>query len=319
MPVTPLQSLAEYGQSAWLDATASAPIDPDGLGRLVRDHGITGVVAGVETGVDDVRRACDLVSAIWRSRGGRDGHVSAALPPGRGRGLLERATLLHARVGRPNLLVRIAPTAPGLAAAEHLVAAGVSVDISPVFDAATHLDAARAYLRGLERLLDDGGDPAAVTSVAGIALAPLDEEVDRRLPRSSGRGSALRGRFAIATARLAHLQALQAFSGRRWSALQACGAVAQRCLWRSTAPLDPAYPDVFYVEELIGACTVASLSPATIDAFEDHGVVADRLGRGLNGARRVMAGVRAAGVDLEDVACTLQAADAEVRRTAPPS
>jgi hypothetical protein len=272
---TPVRSLAEYGQVVWLDAPPYAVGD---LAGIVERHAIAGIVAGA----DDAPVACDLMLDLWLRTGGRDGHVCSEALDDR----------------PPNLLVRIPPART--AAIEGAVAAGASVDITPTFSPALHREAIEACARGVERLIASGGDPRAVTAVTGIPLAPVDAEVDRRL---SGPATGLRGRLAIANARLAYRTYKDALASPRWRAL---GAQPPRCLWLSTTPA-AAYSDVLYVEQLIGADTVVAMAPETIDAFEDHGIAADRLDRDLGDAQRIVDAVRAAGVDLDEVWRTLQA------------
>jgi transaldolase len=294
---TPLQSLAEYGQCVWIVAAPRELISGRRLERLMREHGITGVISG-ELVVRDTQQLCDLLLPTWHGTGGRDGYVSLD----GGLRTVERAEQLQGLVGRPNLLVALPPTEM----IEDVIAAGVSVNVTPIFSPERHREVVEAYLRGLERLLDRGGDPAAVTSVASIVVSAVDVEVDRRLEQVGGGAVALRGRLAIANARLAYQQYLEAFCGTRWRALESLGARRQRCLWASASSSPGAYSEVFYVEELIGADTITAVSPATVEAFEDCGIVADRLGRRIDEARMVVDDVRTAGIDLEDVWRTLE-------------
>ena len=159
-------------------------------------------------------------------------------------------------------------------------------------------------MRGLERLVEAGGDPTHVASVASFFVSRVDTEADRRL-EEIGREE-LHGRLAIANAKLAYAHYLEAFSGPRWEALAAVGARPQRCLWASTSTKNPAYRDVLYVEELIGPDTVNTMPFETIAAFQDHGVVRDTLTEGMDEAHALLKDLAAAGVDYDDVTDTLE-------------
>lgn len=330
MSLTPLQTLTEYGQSAWLAGFSRG----DDLDRLRREHGIRGAttdLAALEQAIDrgaydadiaepagtgfqprallerlratDAQAACDVMRPVWEAANGRDGHISLAVDPRAS--LREQVDRLLRLVARRNLMLAIPATDAGLATIEDSVAAGISVDVTLIFSSARLDAAAEAYLRGLERLIANGGDPRAVASVASLSISPVDAEADARLVALGE--DALRGRLGIARARLAHRRAASAFAGRRWEALAAAGATRQRCLWAETWTGGAAYRDVLYPEQLIGADTVVALTPATVSAFERHGVVADTLARCADDAARVVRAVAAAGVDLDDVARTLEA------------
>ena len=330
MSLSPLQTLPEYGQSPWLDGFSRG----DDLDRLRREHGIRGATSdlgALERAIDrgaydaditelaraglqprallerlratDARAACDDLRPVWEVTNGRDGHVSLAVDPEVSLGA--QVDRLLRLVARRNLLLAIPATDAGLTAIEDSVAAGISVDATLIFSAARLDAAAEAYLRGLERLIANGGDPRPVASVASLSISPVDAEADARLAELGE--DALRGRLGIARARLAYRRAASTFAGRRWEALAAAGATPQRCLWAATSTSGTAYRDVLYPEQLIGANTVVALTPATVSAFERHGVVADTLARCADDAARVVRAVAAAGVDLEDVGRTLEA------------
>ena len=193
---------------------------------------------------------------------------------------------LHELVDRPNVFVKIPGTEPGLGAIEDCIAAGRSINITLIFSLERHAAVIEAYLRGLERLVADGGDPAPVASVASFFVSRVDTEADRRLSEL-GRDD-LQGKLAIANAKLAYQQYLDAFSGARWEALAAEGAQAQRCLWASTSTKNPAYRDVLYVEELIGPDTVNTMPLETVVAFQDHGAVRETPHRGRRGGAKAL-------------------------------
>jgi transaldolase len=243
---------------------------------------------------------------VWEATSGRDGHVSLAIDPWL-EPLRAQVDRLVRLVARRNLLVAIPATEAGLEAIEDSVAAGISVDATTIFSP-TRLEAAvEAYLRGVERLVENGGDPRLVAAVASVSVSHVDAEVDGRLEALGEDAHRHRGRLGIASAKLAHRRCAPAFAGRRWQALAAAGATRQRCLWTSTSTSGTAYRDVLYAEQLIGADTIVALTPGTIAAFEDHGVVADQLSRCAGDAPRVLRDVAAAGVDLDEVSRTLEA------------
>jgi len=212
---------------------------------------------------------------------------------------------LHALIDRPNLLVKIPATKPGLAAVEDMIARGKSINVTLIFSLERYAAVAESYLRGLERLVASGGDPTAVASVASFFVSRVDTEADRRLELLGG-GGGLEGKLAVANAKLAYRRYAEVFSGERWEFLAGKGARPQRCLWASTSTKNPAYRDVLYVEELIGPMTVNTMPEETIRAFQDHGRVADTLTQGLGEAEALLDALAEAGVDYEDVTETLE-------------
>ena len=190
-------------------------------------------------------------------------------------GSIAQATHFHETIARPNLLVKIPATDAGVPAIEEMTARGYSINVTLIFSLDRHRQVAEAYLRGLERLIAVDGDPARVHSVASFFVSRVDTETDRRLA-ALGRDD-LRGRLAIANAKLAYQQYKELFSGARWQALAARDATEQRCLWASTSTKDPSYRDTLYVDELIGPETITTMPEETIAAFQDHGRVESRL------------------------------------------
>ncbi|HEY7630574.1 MAG TPA: transaldolase family protein [Thermoleophilaceae bacterium] len=298
MAQTPLQLLAEYGQSPWLSAPPRR-IGLDGeLQELVRDHGIKGVTSaganGDEAGTD-VRQACDLMRPLWEASGMRDGYVTLQVDPTLAHDaprMLAYAKRLRALIARPNLMVGIPATRAGLEAIESAIAARVPVEVTRIYSLARYRQVVDAYARGVERLIGSGGDPAQVASVAAVQLCPVDAEVDRRLDAIGGDATRLKGRLAIANARLIYAEYKQAVA-------------SPRCLWVA-APVRGC-SDVLYVEELIGSETVVAVTPETIAAVEDHALVADTLERAAAEAPRTFREIEAAGVDLDDVWRVLEA------------
>jgi transaldolase len=185
-----------------------------------------------------------------------------------------------------------------------MIARGRSINVTLIFSLQRYGEVVEAYLRGLERLVENGGDPTTVASVASFFVSRVDTEADRRLDEVGA--PQLKGKLAIANAKLAYQRYKELFAGERWERLHARGARAQRCLWASTSTKNPAYRDVLYVEELIGPQTVNTMPEETIEAFQDHGEVALTLEQDLEGAHRVFEQVAEAGVDYDDVVVTLE-------------
>jgi transaldolase len=186
-----------------------------------------------------------------------------------------------------------------------MIARGRSINVTLIFSLDRYDEVAEAYIRGLERLVEAGGDPGTVASVASFFVSRVDTEADRRLDEIGGHDE-LKGKLAVANAKLAYQRYKQIFVGDRWEALSSKGATTQRCLWASTSTKNPAYRDVLYVEELIGPKTVNTMPEETIEAFQDHGEVAPTLEQGIDEAKRVFEQIGQAGVDYADVTDTLE-------------
>jgi transaldolase len=337
---TPLQALLEHGQSPWIDYL-SRPFVRDGdLAGLV-DKGIVGVtsnptifqaaiaegdsydeqlkeVLAQETDPkevflalarEDIRGACDLLAPVFdRGDATRDGWVSFEVDPNLAHdadGTAAEARRLHAMIDRKNLFVKIPGTREGLTAIEETIAAGIPVNVTLLFSLQRHREAAQAYLRGLRRLRDGGGDLHNVASVASFFVSRVDTEADRRLEELGGHDE-LRGKLAIANAKLAYQSYKEIFSGDDWEELKSAGASPQRCLWASTSTKNPAYRDVIYVEELIGPATVNTMPRETIEAVMDHAKIEDTLERDIDEARRTFEAFADAGVDYDDVVAVLE-------------
>ena len=200
--------------------------------------------------------------------------------------------------------MKIPATAAGVGAIEDSVADGHDINVTLIFSLQRHDKVMQAYVRGLERFAESGGDVSQVHSVASFFVSRVDTEADKRLD-AIGRHD-LKGKLAVANAKLAYQSYKRMFSGPRWEALAAKGAHPQRCLWASTSTKNPDYRDVLYVEELIGADTVNTMPEETIVAFQDHGVVADTLEQGVEEAEQVLVDLREAGIDYDDVTETLE-------------
>ena len=336
-----LQRLSELGQSVWIDNLSRPLVREGGLTRLMEEDAVVGVTSNptifqkalaegdaydeqmrevianesdntevfLQLATRDVADACDLLRPVWDRGGGRDGYVSIEVTPDLAydtEGTIAQAQRLHEWIDKPNLLVKIPATEPGLGAIEEMIARGRSINVTLTFSLHRHAQVAEAYLRGLERLVESGGDPTTVASVASFFVSRVDTEVDNRLDAIGGHDELL-GRTAVANAKLAYRHYLETFAGDRWEALAAKGATPQRCLWASTSTKNPAYRDTLYVEELIGRDTVNTMPDSTIEDFQDHGEI-----RGLTveedveGARATLEALAKAGVDYDDVTATLE-------------
>jgi transaldolase len=335
-----LHELSEQGVSVWIDSLSREMLETGELARLMEEDAVVGVTSNptifqkalstgewyddqlqevvkteddpteifLQLAIEDIKRACDLMRPVWDRGKGLDGYVSLEVDPtlayDRER-TFEQAMRLHEDVDRPNLFVKIPATEPGLGAIEDSIAKGKSINITLIFSLDRYKAVVEAYLRGLERLVESGGDPAPVASVASFFVSRVDTEADRRLEEKGN--TELQGKLAIANAKLAYQHYLEAFSGPRWEALAAKGATKQRCLWASTSTKNPAYRDVLYVEELIGPATVNTMPAETIVAFQDHGEVKrDSLTSDVEGAERLLVSLREAGIDYDDVTDTLE-------------
>jgi transaldolase len=244
---------------------------------------------------------------VWDGGRGLRGYVSIEVDPTLAYDTdasCEQAKELHEAIERPNLYVKIPGTEAGLPAIEDMIAAGRSINVTLIFSLERHRQVMDAYLRGVEQLVADGGDPTVVASVASFFVSRVDTEADKRLDEI-GRPE-LKGRLAVANAKLAYRQWQDVFAGERWATLEAAGASKQWCLWASTSTKNPEYRDVLYVESLIGQDTVNTMPEETITAFQGHGEVALTLEEGVEEAEELFAQLAEAGVDYDDVTETLE-------------
>ena len=266
--------------------------------------------------IEDINGALALLRPLYDSSSGGDGFVSLEVAPSLahdGAGTAAAARHLHQRIDQPNLLVKIPATLEGIPAIEETIAAGKSVNVTLIFSLERYEAVIEAYLRGLERLVAAGGDPSRVASVASFFVSRVDTEVDRRLDAlaaadgtAAEQANALKGKAALAQARLAYALFTERFHSDRFSALAAHGATLQRPLWASTSTKNPSYPDLLYVDGLIGPHTVNTMPDSTVDAFADHGTVSRTVDADGAGARADLEALAALGIDLGDVTATLE-------------
>jgi transaldolase/glucose-6-phosphate isomerase len=321
MATNRLRQLNDFGQSVWLDYIRRDFVTGGGLAKLILEDGLAGLTSnpaifekaigggneyapavralkskGVGAmalyealAIEDIRGAADLLKTAFKASEGRDGYVSLEVSPFLARdtaGTINEARRLWQAVARPNLMIKVPGTAEGLPAIETLLAEGINVNVTLLFARGMYEQVAARYLAGLERRAAAGGDEIGhIASVASFFVSRIDSAVDPLVPEP------LRGKTAIANAKLAYESFKRIFSGPRWDVLAARGARPQRLLWASTSTKDPAYRDVMYVEELIGSNTVNTLPPATLDAFRDHGHPRASLEEDLGAARATLEAV----------------------------
>ena len=334
-----LHQLSMLGQSVWIDFLSRDLLRSGQLARMMEEDAVCGVTSNptifqkalsegdaydeqlrglvseedakeifIALASKDVGDACDLMRSVWDGGQGLKGYVSIEVDPTLAyetEATIEEARRLHELIERPNLYVKIPATRDGLPAIEEMIAAGRSINVTLIFSLERHREVMEAYLRGLERLVDAGGDPSGVSSVASFFVSRVDTEADKRLDEIGGH-DALKGKLAVANAKLAYQNWLEVFSGDRWDLLAARGASKQWCLWASTSTKNPDYRDVLYVKGLIGAETVNTMPEETIRAFQDHGRVELTLERDVEQARELLDQLAAAGIDYDDVTATLE-------------
>ena len=336
----PLKQLEGFGQSPWLDFiqrsfTASGLqelIDRDGLKGITSNpaifekamgHGTdydAGFKALAATDIDaldlyehlaieDIQHAADRMRPVWEATGKVDGYISLEVSPYlalRTDETVTEARRLWAAVGRENLMVKVPGTQAGVPAIRTLIADGININVTLLFAQSAYEAVAEAFIAGLEDRVAKGGSIAGLSSVTSFFVSRIDAVMDARIDARAAKGEeglkALRGKIAIANAKLAYQTYLRLVASPRWQALAAKGALPQRLLWASTGVKDKAYSDVLYVEELIGRDTVNTIPPATMDAFRDHGRVRESLTEGVDAARKTLADTEAAGLDLQSVA-----------------
>jgi transaldolase len=341
MPESNLHKLSALGQSVWIDYLSRDLLETGELARMMDEDAVVGVTSNptifqkaisqgerydeqlkeiadsgetdpketyLQLTSHDIAAACDLLRPVWDGGKGLDGYVSWEVDPNLAydrEATTSEARRLHKWIDKPNLYVKIPATEPGLGSIEDMIAAGKNINVTLIFSLERHKEVMEAYIRGVERLVEAGGDPSTVHSVASFFVSRVDTETDKRLDAIGGHDE-LRGKLGIANAKLAYQHYLEAFATDRWKRLEARGATRQRCLWASTSTKNPDYPDVMYIEGLIGPETVDTMPEETIAAFQDHGRVAETLTKDVDAAHKLFDDLRSAGVDYDDVVLTLE-------------
>jgi transaldolase len=333
-----LAKMQELGQAPWMDELSREDIQNGGLRRMI-DDGIVGVtsnpaifqkaIAGSdlydeqlhelaqreddpkrmfwEVAKKDMQDACDIFMPVHEETGGRDGFVSLEVQPDIAYDMeatVEEAARLHEMVDRPNLFVKIPATLPGLVAIEEMISRGKSINVTLIFSLERYREVARAYTRGLQRLVENGGDPSGVHSVASFFVSRIDAEADTQLEEIGA--EEFKGQLAIANAKLAYQIYKEVFGGARWSKLAEKGANSQRLLWASTSTKNPDYPDTLYVDSLVGPETVNTMPKNTIEAVMDHAEIRPTLEEDVEETKRLLDRLRQAGLDYEDVTDILE-------------
>ncbi len=334
-----LARMQELGQAPWVDELSREDTRNGGLQRMI-DDGIVGItsnpaifqkaIAGSDLydeqlqelarntddpkemfwGVagTDIQEACDVLMPVYERTGGEDGWVSLEVQPDiayDSGATIDEAMYLHEMVDRHNLFVKIPATLQGLVAIEEMISRGKSINVTLIFSLERYREVARAYVRGIQRLVENGGDPSGVRSVASFFVSRIDTEADSQL-EELGAPDDLKGKLAIANAKLAYQVYKQVFSGSRWRSLEAQGANRQRLLWASTSTKNPDFPDTIYVDNLVGPETVNTMPKKTVQAVMDHAEIRPTLEEGVEEAKETFARLREAGLDYEAVTDVLE-------------
>src|SRR5215831_9846035 len=344
-----IKELKSEGQSLWLDNIRRQLVTSGELARL-RDEGLTGVTSNPtifekavsgstdydeamvqlvrdkkrpddmlwDLMIEDVQSAADVFRPVYDKTKGKDGFVSIEVGPtiaNSTQKTIKFAEYLHDRCRRPNVMVKIPATKEGLPAIEDQISKGHNINITLIFSVDRYAEVVDAFMSGLEKLHQGGGDVSKVASVASFFVSRVDTKVDKMLadkvnvtgdPREKGAIERLYGKAAIANSKMAYERWKELFGTSRWERLQKAGARTQRCLWASTSTKDPRYPDTYYVEELIGPETVDTVPPATLAAFREHGEVRRSLDENVEVARRQLKQLAEIGVDMGQVTHELE-------------
>jgi transaldolase/glucose-6-phosphate isomerase len=348
--MNPVKALEKHGQAVWLDFLARGFVSKGDLKKLIETDGVKGVTSNpsifekaigssdeydepigkaLKVGdrpvaelfehlaIEDIQHAADVLRPVYDQLKGDDGFVSLEVSPYLAldtKATITEAERLWKEVDRKNLMVKVPATPEGLPAIEHLIGEGISINITLLFSQKVYVEVAEAYLAGLEKHIEGGGDPSHVASVASFFVSRIDSAVDKQLddkiakandPTEKTRLQTLKGKVAIANAKMAYQDYKKLFSGPRWDKLAAKGARPQRLLWASTGTKNKEYSDVLYVEELIGKNTINTVPPPTLDAFRDHGKLRDSLEENLDDANRVLAGLEKSGISLDAITAEL--------------
>lgn len=281
-------------------------------------RGLEGVALFESLAIEDIQDACDRLRPVWERTGGRDGRVSIEVNPHLAHdtpGTIDEARRLHHNVSRDNVMVKVPATLEGLPAIATLIGEGICINVTLIFSLARYQQVMEAWLSGLEALAARGASLETMRSVASFFVSRVDTKVDHAIDESVGARPdgpekdellSLKGKAAVANARLAYARFLQTLRSPRFQALAERGAHPQRPLWASTSTKNPAYRDVIYVEELIGRDTVNTMPPQTLAAFNDHGVVEERLSRDLDEAEAVFSRLPQLGIPLEALIAQLE-------------
>ncbi len=342
--ILPLHQLTALGQSIWYDNIQRSLLENGGLAKMIAEDAITGLTSNpsifdkaiskstdydmalasllaenptadvkslYETlAIGDIQAAADLMRPVYDRTAGVDGYVSLEVAPTLAddtAGTIAEARRLFKTVNRPNLMIKVPATKAGLPAITTLIGEGINVNVTLMFSLQHYDDVSVAYLAGLEKLAASGANLSRVASVASFFVSRVDTIFDNALETiGTAEALALRGKMGVANAKAAYRRFRQVFGSERFAALKAQGAQVQRPLWASTSTKNPAYSDVLYVAELIGADTVNTMPPQTIVAFKDHGIAESRLTQAVDAALADIDAIAALGIDYIELTETLQ-------------
>ncbi|OED39436.1 transaldolase [Chromatiales bacterium (ex Bugula neritina AB1)] len=342
----PLIEAHEAGQSLWFDFIQRSMMTNGDLERLINDDHVQGITSNPsifeaaiantdeydaqissilnekpgtsameifkQLAITDISNAADGFLGTYKASRGDDGMVSLEVSPGLAHdteGTIAEAVELHAALNRDNVMIKVPGTSAGVKAFEELTARGISVNVTLLFSVGRYKEIVQAYLRGLERRVEQSLPVDKIASVASFFVSRVDAAVDSALADSSSdNAAALKGKIAIANAKVAYSYYQSIFNSEQFAKLSEAGALAQRLLWASTGTKDPEYSDVYYVEELMGPNTVNTVPPKTLDAFRDHGTVENRLEQGLPDAQKLLDQLAALDINLEAITQKLEAA-----------
>lgn len=327
----PIDLLLEQGQSVWLDSLRRGLITSGKLKHMVADRWVTGMTSNptillkaisgsndydealrtiaksgecapydayLQIGGQDIRMAADVLRPVFDETQGRDGYISFEAQASDRDAMMAEVRRMFSTVGRPNVMIKVPGTQAGVQAVAPLIAEGININITLLFDVDVYVQFARAYIEGLMVRHDQGLPLDTVASVASFFVSRVDTKVDALLHEDSP----LRGKIAIANAQVAYKRFRELFSGEEWNTLERAGARVQRPLWASTGTKNPSYSDVLYVEELVAPDTVNTMPEATLSAFLDHGQVRPAIEEGINGADGLLREAAAQGIDLHRIA-----------------
>jgi transaldolase len=336
--MTKLHELARLGQSVWLDFIRRSLLEKGELRKLV-EQGIRGVtsnptifdraISGSDDYDEDLRPlsgeakspeeifevlafrditlAADILRPVYEATGGLDGYVSLEVSPRLAHdaaGTVAEVRRYFRTLDRPNVLIKVPATPAGIHAVQTLISEGININVTLIFSLAQYEAVAEAYISGLEKFHDRGGQIGKIASVASFFVSRVDTAVDRALEKMGL--TELQGKAAVANAKLAYARFREIFGGERWQRLARKGARVQRPLWASTSTKNPKYPDTLYVDNLIGPDTVNTMPPETLAAVLDHGRVALTVEEGLDEARAHLARLAEVGIDLDKITQQLQ-------------
>lgn len=338
--MNPLIQLHEHGQSFWYDnirrqfledGTLQALISNDGLRGMTSNPSIFKKAIGDSADYDaqlqtlatadinhiyetlaiaDIQAACDLFLPLYKESNRTDGFVSLEVSPYLAHdtaGTIAEAQRLFATVNRPNLMIKVPATKAGIPAIQTLIGQGININVTLMFSMAHYEAVAQAYVDGLTAFVANGGDPTQVASVASFFISRVDTAVDNALNQhNTPPANALKGQIAIANAKIVYQRYREIFHGQPFANLRQASARPQRLLWASTSTKNPNYPDTYYVDELIGPETVNTMPPNTVDAFRNHGRVAQTITQNPNQAQQQLHQLAQLGINLDHITTQLQ-------------